>query len=140
MIVAPIDEQDDFESRKAWKKVADAISKGDMDTTSYEKSIIENRQRQMRKQEKEEGREWERRFFSRTAKHPLFEKLAAKIGEQINDNLTNGIWIFDQEKANEAKPPFHADVIPPVYEEAGVDVSETSSATVSRTTTTTSQS
>ncbi|KAF2191207.1 Oxysterol-binding protein [Zopfia rhizophila CBS 207.26] len=106
LIVADIEEQDEMESRRAWKKVADAIAKGDMDTTSYEKSIIENRQREMRKKEKEEGREWERRFFSRTDKFPLFEKLAGKLGEQINDNLTNGVWQFDAEKASESRPPF----------------------------------
>lgn len=135
LTVAPIEEQDDFESRRAWKKVAEAIAKGDMDTTSYEKSIIENRQRQMRKQEKEQGREWERRFFSRTDKYPLFEQLAAKLGEQINDNLTNGVWVFDQEKASEAKPPFHDEVKPPIYEEIRPDASETSSTTTASYTT-----
>ena len=47
------------ESRRAWAKVADAILKGDMDTTAREKSIIENRQREMRRIEQAEGREWE---------------------------------------------------------------------------------
>lgn len=73
--IAPIEQQDDFESRKAWKKVADAIIKGDMDTTSAEKSIIENRQRAMRKTEKEQGKEWERTFFKRVEKDATFEKL-----------------------------------------------------------------
>lgn len=58
LTVAPIEEQDDYESRRAWKKVADAIIKGDMETTSFEKSLIENRQRELRRLEKEEGREW----------------------------------------------------------------------------------
>lgn len=70
-----MEEQDDFESRRAWKKVADAINKGDMDTTSTEKSIIENRQRAMRKTEKEQGKEWERKFFNRVEADPTFEKL-----------------------------------------------------------------
>lgn len=117
LTIAELEDQDDMETRKAWKKVADAILKGDMDTTSYEKSIIENRQREMRKQEKEEGREWERRFFTRTDKFPLFERLAEKIGEQVNDSLTNGVWIFDQDKASQAKPPFHGDIQSPVKEE-----------------------
>lgn len=77
LIIAPIEEQDHFESRKAWKKVADAIVKGDLDTTSTEKSIIENRQRAMRKQEKEENREWERRFFKRVDNHSAFEQLVS---------------------------------------------------------------
>ena len=117
LTVAPIEEQDHFESRRAWKKVADAIVKGDMDTTSYQKSIIENRQRAMRKQEKEAGHEWERRFFTRSTDYAAFKGLAAKIGEAVNDNLTNGVWIFDSEKASSAQPPFHPDVTPPIYEE-----------------------
>lgn len=112
LTVAPIEDQDHFETRRAWKKVADAIVQGDMDTTSYEKSVIENSQRAMRKQEKEEGREWERRFFSRTEDYSLFQTLASKIGEPINDNLTNGVWIFDAEKASSAKPPFHPGIDP----------------------------
>jgi hypothetical protein len=105
LTVAALEEQDEMESRRAWKKVADAITKGDMDITAQEKSIIENRQREMRKAEKEENREWERRFFTRADEFPLFEKLAAKIGEPVNDSLTNGVWVFDQDKASQAKPP-----------------------------------
>lgn len=124
LTVAPIEQQDDFETRKAWQKVANAIVAGDMDTTSYHKSIIENRQRAMRKEEKDEGREWERRFFSRTEKSPVVEKLAAQLGESLNEGQTNGIWLFDQEKAKTAKSPFHPDVKPPIYEEAGVPAAQ----------------
>jgi hypothetical protein len=119
LTVSPIDQQDDFESRRAWQKVATAIQAGDMDTTSAQKSIIENRQRAMRKQEKEEGREWDRRFFSRTDKTDALSKLAGKLGEQLNEGQTNGVWVFDQDKASKAKSPFHPDVKPPIYEEAG---------------------
>ncbi|OAL49710.1 Oxysterol-binding protein [Pyrenochaeta sp. DS3sAY3a] len=116
LTIAPLAEQDDFETRRAWKKVADAITKGDMELTSAEKSIIENRQREMRRLEKEEGREWDRKFFSRAETFPLFEALAAKIGESANDGQTNGVWVFDQEKAKKASKPFHPDVTPPIYE------------------------
>jgi hypothetical protein len=116
LTVAPIEEQDDFETRRAWKKVSDAINKGDMDLTSAEKTIIETRQREMRKQEKEAGREWERKFFTRADDFPQFKSLAAKVGEPINDSQTNGVWAFDQTKASTAKSPFHPDVVPPIYE------------------------
>lgn len=86
-----------------------------MDTTSVEKSIIENRQREMRKEEQASGREWERKFFTRVDKSPVFERLAAKVGEKTNESLTNGIWVFDQDKASAAKSPFHPDVNPPIY-------------------------
>lgn len=116
LTVAPIEQQDDFETRRAWKKVSDAINKGDMDKTSAEKTIIETRQREMRKQEKETGKEWERKFFTRSDKFPLFQKLAQKIGEPVNDTQTNGVWSFDQAKASAATSPFHPDVNPPIYE------------------------
>ena len=116
LIVAPIEEQDHFETRRAWKKVSDAIVKGDMDLTSAEKSIIENRQREMRKAEKDASTEWDRAFFTRVTEFPLFEQLAKKIGESINDNQTNGVWVFDKQKAQAAKSPFHPEVTPPIYE------------------------
>lgn len=116
LTIAPLAEQDDFETRRAWKKVADAITKGDMELTSAEKTIIENRQREMRRAEKEEGREWDRKFFSRAETFPLFEALANKVGESSNDSQTNGVWVFDQEKAKKATKPFHPDVTPPIYE------------------------
>jgi hypothetical protein len=106
LLVAEIEEQDELESRRAWKKVADAIKKGDTDTAGYEKSIIENSQRELRKKEKDEGREWERRFFSRTSEFPTFKQLAGKLGEDINDQLTNGVWVFDAEKVKQSAPPF----------------------------------
>jgi hypothetical protein len=106
LVVPTIEEQDEMESRRAWQKVAIAISKGDMDVTSAEKTRIENEQREMRKKEKEEGREWERRFFSRMEKDSVFEKLGCKIGECLDAEKTGGVWAWDAEKAKDASPPF----------------------------------
>jgi hypothetical protein len=105
LTVAPIEEQDEMETRRAWHKVAKAIQAGDMDTTSREKSIIENSQRELRKKEKEEGREWERRYFSRTERPEVLDALTKKIGESADADKTNGVWIFDEEKLK-ARPPF----------------------------------
>lgn len=104
--VAPVDDQDPLESRRAWQKVAEAISKGDMDATGHYKGLIENEQREMRRKEKEEGREWERRYFSRTDDSPVFEKLAAEIGELLEPEKTGGVWRWDDEKAKGAEPKF----------------------------------
>lgn len=103
LTVAPIEEQDELESRRAWQKVATAIASGDMDTTAREKSIIENQQRDLRKKEREEKRDWERRYFSRVEKAPGFEALAKKLGESVDSDKTNGIWAFDEKKAKAAK-------------------------------------
>ncbi len=107
LTVAALDQQDAMESRRAWQKVASAIEKGDMDKASTEKSIIENSQRSLRKKEKEEGREWERRFFTRIDRYPAFDHLFKPIGEAIEADKTGGIWTFDASKANNSKPPFN---------------------------------
>lgn len=105
--VAPVEEQDSLESRRAWQKVAAAIQKGDMNLTAHEKTIIEEKQRAMRKQEGQEKREWDRRFFSRAKSLPIFEKLVKDVpGGSLETDQTNGVWVFDQEKARNAKPPF----------------------------------
>lgn len=105
--VADIKDQDPLESRRAWKKVADAILKSDMNTTSAEKSKIEEHQRALRKKEQKEGRDWERIFFTKIDKLPIFEKLIREVPHgSMEQEQTGGIWVFDQEKAKNAKPPF----------------------------------
>jgi hypothetical protein len=106
LTVATIEQQDELESRRAWQKVAHAISKGDMDLTAAEKTKIENEQRDLRKKEKDEGREWERLFFTRARTDPTFEKLALSIGEVLDSDKTDGVWLWDSNKAANAKPPF----------------------------------
>lgn len=98
LYIAPIEEQDPLESRRAWAKVQDAINKGDLETTGIEKSKIENDQRELRKLEKEEGREWERRYFTRVMEDPVFTKLAESPGIVAEEGKTDGIWVFDEDK------------------------------------------
>ena len=93
-MVKDINEQEPMESRRAWSKVAEAIHKGDMDATQREKSIIENQQRDLRKKEQEEGKEWQRKYFSRIRSDPLFEELAKSVGESAEPEKTDGIWIW----------------------------------------------
>ncbi|KAL1968341.1 hypothetical protein VTN77DRAFT_1870 [Rasamsonia byssochlamydoides] len=115
LTVAPLEEQDPYESRRAWHDVACAIERGDMDATSAAKSKIENAQRELRKKEKEEGREWERRFFKRVNEKddPVFMRLATMLdlthgnGVGIESDRTAGVWRFDKERAKDAKPPYH---------------------------------
>ena len=106
LIVAPLDQQDLYESNRAWQHVAAAISKGDMDTVGVEKAKIENAQRALRRKEQSEGREWERRFFKKVQGCQTFETLAKPIGERIESDKTGGVWRFDENKARGAKPPF----------------------------------
>ncbi|KAI1935041.1 Oxysterol-binding protein 4 [Ophidiomyces ophidiicola] len=116
LTLAKPEDQDIFESRRAWKDVARAIERGDMDATSVAKSKIENAQRELRKVEKEEGREWDRRFFKRAdvGDDEVFKKLLGMLG--LNDpaavalesDKTNGVWRFDPNSAKGATPPYYA--------------------------------
>jgi len=96
LTIKPIAEQDPLESRRAWSKVAAAISRGNYDETGVEKSKIENAQRQLRVKEKEEGTTWERRYFATVPHDDIFSKLCQMSGE--NPDKSGGIWLFDQKR------------------------------------------
>ncbi|KAF2231633.1 oxysterol binding protein-like protein [Viridothelium virens] len=104
----PTEEQDELESRRAWKNVAKGIESGDMDMVSREKSAIENNQRELRRKEKEEGREWERRYFRRVDRHARFEELADKVGAERDEKQTNGVWVFDEKHGKNLGAPLQA--------------------------------
>ena len=74
-----------------------------MDVVHNEKSKIEMSQRELRRKEQAEGREWQRRFFKRySPPDPLFEKLARSIpGEKIEAEKTGGVWRFDESKSHD---------------------------------------
>jgi len=118
LIVAPIEQQDPYESRKAWRYVIKSIEKGDMDATSHYKSRIEMAQRALRKKEQEEHREWQRAFFRQadpnSPEEATFQKLVKMITGPnawagVEPEKTSGIWRFDPEKAKNAKSPYHAE-------------------------------
>lgn len=116
--VAPIEEQDVMESRRAWSKVAQSIEKGDMDAVAHFKSRVENAQRALRKKEQEEGRDWDRTFFSQTSSKDQLEeefqklvKVITNLGvnswEGVAPDKTAGVWRFDEQKTSKARKPFH---------------------------------
>ncbi|GKZ84024.1 oxysterol binding protein [Aspergillus niger] len=110
LTLAPVDQQDLYESRRAWADVAAGIERGDMDAVSVAKSKIENAQRELRRVEKSEGREWDRRFFKRVNEtdDEEFWRLARMIGvTSLESDKTGGVWRFDPTSAADAKPPYH---------------------------------
>ena len=74
-----------------------------MDIVHVEKSKIENAQRELRRKEQAESREWQRRFFKKLPGNTdeVFEKLAKPCGERIEAEKTNGVWRFDESKKSE---------------------------------------
>jgi hypothetical protein len=99
LTVAPIEEQDLMESRRAWSKVAAGIAVGDMDITGIEKTKIEVSQRELRQQEKAEDRIWTRRYFTMVENDDILDNLGPAIGVTPEADKTGGIWRFDEEKA-----------------------------------------
>lgn len=62
-IVAPIEEQDDLESRKVWKDVTDGLLSYDYAAASAAKHDIEEKQRALAKKRTETGEEFQHRYF-----------------------------------------------------------------------------
>lgn len=107
LIVAPIEEQHPLESRRAWAKVAAAISKTDLETVSIEKGKIEQAQRNLRAKERSEGRMWRRRFFTIHTDQPdaVLTELGPVVGLAVHGDgdKTGGLWRFDEAKAEKAR-------------------------------------
>lgn len=99
LTLAPIEAQDPMESRKAWQKVAASLAAGDMEATATEKTKIEESQRELRKQEAAEGRQWERRYFTKHETDEVLTQLGPAIGLVPEVDKTGGIWRFDEAKA-----------------------------------------
>ena len=115
--VAPLQEQDVWESRRAWRGVIDALNRGDMQATSDEKGKIENGQRAMRKREREQGAKgeaegWEATFFRKVEGDAVFDRLAKPVGAVLGKEKTVGVWKFDQDKADRATKPYRGDLTP----------------------------
>jgi hypothetical protein len=101
--VAPIDQQHPLESRRAWSRVAEAIQKGDMDTTGAEKGKIEHAQRNMRTKERSECRAWDRQYFTAVeGQDPVLQQLGKVVGVPTDGEAdkTGGLWRFDKTKAD----------------------------------------
>lgn len=106
LVVAPVEQQHPLESRRAWKGVAAAILKGDMDAVAHEKGKIEQAQRDMRAKEREEARVWERRYFSELkGQDPVLETLGEHVGLPLHGDAdkTGGLWRFDADKADKVR-------------------------------------
>lgn len=71
----PVEEMDEWESRRLWRWVAKGIRDGDFETASREKSKIENEQRQRRRDEQAAGTSWALKHFDHIDSDPIFEHL-----------------------------------------------------------------
>ncbi|KAF2860503.1 hypothetical protein K470DRAFT_70940 [Piedraia hortae CBS 480.64] len=91
----PLEEQDPFESRKAWAGVISAIEKGDMQGVVNEKSKLENAQRKMRGVTGLGEKDWEPLFFTR-----------------VSASEAQGDWQFDLDRSLKLERPYRGELTP----------------------------
>ncbi|CCK67988.1 uncharacterized protein KNAG_0A03000 [Huiozyma naganishii CBS 8797] len=84
LVVKPVEDQHPLESRKAWYDVAKAIELGDMKLISQTKSKLENAQRQLRKEEKENKTHWKTRWFEKVDYNGAAKKNDPEDGNPID--------------------------------------------------------
>ena len=108
-----VEEQDPWESRRAWDPVLKGIREGNIGLISEEKTRIEEAQRALRREEGQNGETWPRLFFRRAEKDQVAEELAKTVGESLCEEKTDGIWRFiGLEEAEKVTPPYHEGVLP----------------------------
>lgn len=99
-VVKPIEEQNELESRRIWKKVSDALKAGDYATASTEKSLIENEQRALRKERATANQNWEPAHFTKVTGETIYgnlrEKIIAKADSKFIDTMGEGGWMFKE--------------------------------------------
>ena len=107
-----LDEQDPWESRKAWHRVIDSIHSGNMQGVADHKSELENAQRDLRKRSDTGEDAWRAVFFRKQQSNPVAEKLLGRVGESFDPNDTCGTWKFDAEGAAGLEKPWRGRLTP----------------------------
>ncbi|KAM0280794.1 hypothetical protein ACHAQH_003822 [Verticillium albo-atrum] len=115
MDMPPLDAQDPWESRRAWREVETGLRTGDLRSAVAAKTEIEKAQREMRAVEAEEGTTWEPLLFKSSIgeKHEVFHRLAEGMEgwEHLHDERTRGVWRVD-EAALKTERPFRGELTP----------------------------
>lgn len=112
--IAAVQDQDPWESRRAWDPVVSALVKGDYAEASREKHRLEQAQRRMRAQEAADGKTWTPLLFNSTPgeDHRVFHKLAQGTGWELQDGKTNGVWRVKDGISLDEMRPFRGTAMP----------------------------
>jgi hypothetical protein len=107
--VASPEQQDPWESRKAWGGTITALNSGQMQAAANEKSRVEQGQRNMRLEEEQKGMKWEPLFFTNVQSDSRFSSL----NKSTENGYDLGFWKFDRGNGKEnIRAPFHEDLTP----------------------------
>lgn len=108
----PLEQQDPWESRRAWAGVIESIHTGNMQGVADNKSSLENAQRELRKRPNTSEDKWQAVFFRKESSNPVAEKLLAVVGESFDPQSTCGAWRFDMESASKRERPWRGRLTP----------------------------
>ncbi|KAK0625091.1 hypothetical protein B0T17DRAFT_617227 [Bombardia bombarda] len=112
----PVEEQDPWESRRAWGGVLNGMEAGDMRKVLGEKTRIEQAQRAMRRDEESRGEKWEPLLFQAHSAEDsgVFHELAEGMGAEwgLFPEKTKGVWRVDGERVKGLKRPFRPGMTP----------------------------
>lgn len=110
--VEPLEDQDPWESRKAWNGIIQSIHSGHMQGVADNKSKLENAQRALRKIPEMSEESWRPLFFKNEKEHPVAEKLLKEVGETLDSDSTCGVWRFDRAAAERLQKPWRGELTP----------------------------
>ncbi|KAF2769090.1 Oxysterol-binding protein [Teratosphaeria nubilosa] len=110
--VPEIEQQDPWESRKAWSGVINGIHRGNMQDVATKKSKLENAQRELRKLPETAEEKWRPLFFRKENQNAMAERLLAIVGKTLNPADTRGAWKFDGGKAASLERPWRKELTP----------------------------
>jgi hypothetical protein len=91
MVVKPVEEQGELECRKLWFKVSQALKNQDYANATKEKTAIEEKQRAIRRENKEKGVKWLPCYFN------YVESAEDKASSSSTSSLEpTGVWVYKE--------------------------------------------
>ncbi|KAJ2795772.1 Oxysterol-binding protein 4 [Coemansia guatemalensis] len=97
IIIKPVDQQSELESRRVWHKVSEALASGNYDVASKEKTDIEENQRQLRKERAEANTEWKPTLFTWIDDVDAEEAVKSSYNylNSAVSSVGTGSWVFN---------------------------------------------
>lgn len=117
--LADLDDQDPWESRRAWAGVIAGLTGGGAGggghgAAAAEKTKLEQAQRRMRAEELERGETWEPLLFASAAgdAHEAFHRLTEGTDWELHDGRTKGVWRLCDDRLAALKKPSRGGLTP----------------------------
>lgn len=115
MRLTPLQDQDPWESRRAWAAVRTALMDNDFRAVIREKSKVEQAQRDMRANERQRGKKRKPLVFRsmKAQEYGVFRELTEGFDEwKLEGDRTLGVWRADLEKLKVMERPFRRELTP----------------------------